>query len=144
MYDYYRMNNNGTHPVMNNRRERLLMAEAVIAGEAEAVAAGYAPIAAPTILELQAVYDDAMAQAGDLPLADKAYDEAQAAIATLRPDADRLIKAARAAILYATYEMDQSSQRRVLRNYGARYYYDSGETVDDGDDTPVFDLTGLA
>jgi hypothetical protein len=144
IYDYYRMNGNGTHPIMNNRQERLLMAAAVIAGEAEAVAAGYAPIVAPTILELQAVYDDAMAQVGDLPLADKAYDEAQAAIAALRPDADRLIKAARAAITYATYEMDQPSQRRVQRNYGSRYYYDSGEPVDEGDETPVFEMTGVA
>ena len=142
VYDYYRMNSDGTHPILNSRRERLLMAEAVIAGDAEAVAAGYAPVLSPTAAELQAVYDDAIAQVGDVPQADKAYDDAQAAIAGLRPQADKLIKAVRAAILYGTYEMDTSSQRRVLRNYGARYYYAPSESVDDGDETAVFELDG--
>lgn len=138
--DYYRLNSDGTKPTLTTQREQLLMAEALIAGDAEAVAAGYAPTNSPTAAELQAVYDDAMAQAGDVPQADKAYDNAQTAIAVLRPEADRLVKAVRAAILYGTYEMDAASQRRVLRNYGARYYYAPSETVDSGDETAVFEL----
>jgi len=140
VFDYYRLNSDGTKPVLTTQREQLLMAEALIAGDAEAVAAGYAPTNSPTAAELQTVYDDAMAQAGDVPQADKAYDNAQAAIAALRPEADRLAKAVRAAILYGTYEMDAASQRRVLRNHGARYYYTSNESVDSGDETAVFEL----
>jgi len=41
----------------------------------------------------------------------------------------------RAAVLYATYEMDEPSQRRVLRNYGSVYRYLPGEAVDVGDGT---------
>ena len=140
IFDFYGLNSDGTQPTFNSRRERLLAAEALIAGDAEAVAAGYAPIVAPSAAELQVVYDAAMAQAGDLPAADKAYDEAQAAVAALRPQADKLIKAVRAAILYATYEMDAPSQRRVLRNYGSEYYYAPAEKVDDGDETAVFEV----
>ena len=140
IFDYYGLNSDGTQPTLNTRREQLLMAETVIVGDAEAVAAGYAPIIAPSAAELQVVYDAAMAQVGDVPQADRAYDEAQAAVAALRPESDRLIKAVRAAILYGTYEMDTASQRRVLRNYGARYYYAPSEKVDDGDETAVFEL----
>ena len=142
IFGYYGLNSDGTQPTLTTRREQLLMAERVIDGDAKAVKAGYAPIVAPSVAELQVVYDEAMAQVGDLPQADRAYDQAQAAVAALRPEADRLIKAVRAAILYGTYEMDVSSQRRVLRNYGARYYYEPNETVDEGDDTAVFDLDG--
>ena len=138
--DYYRLNSDGTKPIFTTQREQLLLAEALIAGDAEAVAAGYAPTNSPTAAELQTVYDEAMAQAGDVPQADKAYDDAQAAIAVLRPEADRLIKAVRAAIMYGTYEMDAGSQRRVLRNHGARYYYAPSESVDSGDETAVFEL----
>ena len=140
VFDYYGLNSDGTQPTLNSRRERLLSAEALIAGDAEAVAAGYAPTNSPTAAELQVVYDAAMAQAGDLPKADKVYDEAQTAVADLRPQADKLIKAVRAGILYGTYEMDAPSQRRVLRNYGAHYYYAPSESVDDGDETAVFEL----
>jgi len=59
----------------------------------------------------------------------------ETAVAALRPQADALIRAVRAAVLYATYEMDEPSQRRVLRNYGSVYRYLPGEAVDVGDGT---------
>ena len=137
---YYKLNSDGTHPVLTSRRQRLLMGKALIAGDAEAVAAGYAPIGFPSAAELQVVYDAAAAQVKDVPQADAAYDEAQTAVAALRPEADRLIKEVRDAIVYSTRNMDTASQRRVLRNHGARYYYLPDETVDDGDETAVFEL----
>jgi len=85
------------------------------------------------IKEVQAVLDTAVAESNDLPTADAAYDEAQTAVAALRSQADALIKAVRAAVLYSTYEMDEPSQRRVLRNYGSVYRYLPGEVVDEGD-----------
>ncbi len=137
---YYGLNRGGVHPIHTARREQLRAAKALIAGDAEAVTAGYPPSVNPSAAELQVVYDAAIEQVGDVPQADRRYDEAQAAIAAMRPEADRLIRSARAAILYATHEMDAASQRRMLRNYGARYYYAPGEKVDDGDETAVFEL----
>jgi hypothetical protein len=137
---YYGMNSDGVHPIHTTRRAQLRAGKALIAGDAEAVAAGYPPIVNPSAAELQVVYDAAIDQVGDVPQADRRYDEAQAAIAAMRPEADRLIRSVRAAILYATHEMDTASQRRMLRNYGARYYYAPGEKVDDGDETAVFEL----
>ena len=137
---YYQLNSDGTQPTLTNRRQRLLMGKALIVGDAEAVAAGYAPIGFPSAAELQVVYDAAAAQVKDVPQADAAYDEAQTAVADLRPEADRLIKEVRDAIVYSTRNMDTASQRRVLRNHGARYYYLPDEKVDDGDETAVFEL----
>ena len=140
IFGYYHLNSDGTQPVLTNRRERLLMAEALLAGDANAVAAGYAPIGFPSAAELQVVYDAAMAQVKDVPQADAAYDEAQTAVSALRPEADRLIKEVRDAIVYSTRNMDAPSQRRVLRNHGARYYYLPDENVDAGDETAVFEV----
>ena len=137
---YYGLNSDGTQPIITKRRERLLMGEAMLAGDAKAVAAGYAPIGFPSAAELQVVYDAAMAQVEDVPDADTAYDKAQTAVADLRPEADRLIKEVRDVIVFSTRNMDAASQRRVLRNHGARYYYLPDEKVDDGDETAVFEV----
>ncbi|MCP4427309.1 MAG: hypothetical protein GY803_22705, partial [Chloroflexi bacterium] len=135
---YYRLGNDGSRPQIIKRQDILLMADALISGDAQAVLAGYAPISQPTALELQAVRDAARAETGDSPSADAVYDEAQTAVAALRPEANRLIKESRDYILFSTRTMDAPSQRRVLRNYGARYYYDLGEKVDEGDENPEF------
>ena len=137
---YYKLNSDGTQPTLTNRRQRLLMGKALLAGDVEAVAAGYAPIGFPSAAELQVVYDAAAAQVIDVPQSDATYDEAQTAVADLRPEADRLIKEVRDAIVYSTRNMDTASQRRVLRNHGARYYYLPDEKVDDGDETAVFEI----
>ena len=134
---YYKLNNNGNRPTLTRREEWLEIAALVVAGDAKAVADGYPPAANPSAAEVQTVLATAVAESNDVPLADAAYDEAQAAVDALRGKADSLIKAVRAAIIYSTYEMDPPNQRRVLRNYGSVYRYFSGETVDTGDETAV-------
>ena len=135
---YYHLNSDGNRPTPGRREEWLEMATSVINGDAAAVTAGYPAAVHPSAAELQVVLDTALAESDDLPNADAAYDEAQAAMDALRPQADALIKAVRAAILYSTYEMDPASQRRVLRNYGSVYTYLPGEPVDEGDSPAVF------
>lgn len=48
-----------------------------------------------------------------------------------RPHADELTKETRDEIIFFTRKMDNSRQRRVLRNFGSRYDYLPGEVVDD-------------
>ena len=127
---YYKLNSDGSRPTPTRREEWLEVATSVINGDAAAMAAGFPAAVNPAAAEVQAVLDTAVAESNDLPVADAAYDEAQAAVAALRPQADALIKAVRAAILYSTYEMDEASQRRILRNYGSVYRYLPGEPVD--------------
>lgn len=134
---YYKLNNDGSRPTPTRREEWLEMALSVINGDAMAVADGYPAAVNPSAAEVQAVYDTAVAETDDVPAADAAYGEAQAAVAALRPQADKLIKATRAAILYSTYDMEPAAQRRILRNYGSVYRYLPDEPVDEGDDTAV-------
>ncbi len=133
---YYRLGSDGSRPPLVKQQEILLVADALISGDAKAVLDGYAPISQPTALELAAVRDAARAETDDSPSADALYDEAQTAVAALRPEADRLIKEARDYILFSARNMDAPGQRRVLRNHGARYYYDVGEPIDDGGENP--------
>ena len=137
LLEYYRLGNDGSRPTPSKRDEWLEVGQSLIVGDAKAVVAGYPPAISPSAAELQVVYEAAVAEAADVQPADIAYDKAQAAVATFRPRADALIKRARADILYATYDMDAASQRRLLRNYGASFRYLPGETVDDGDETAV-------
>ena len=134
---YYALGQDGSRPTPSGRKEWVTVAEHVVAGDAKAVAAGFAPIAEPTAVELQAVLDSAIAEGADVIGADRDYDLAQTALADFRPRADALIKAVRAGILFGTYEMDAPSQRRVLRSYGATFDYLPGETIDTGDDAPL-------
>ncbi len=134
---YYNLDKDGTRPVPSGRREWLRMAADLIDGDAKAVVAGFAPIAEPSAVELQAMLDSARAEAGDIPMADKAYNDAQTAVGDLRPRADELIKEVRDVIIFATRRVDNPGQRRILRSYGSRYRYLPGEPIDDGDTTII-------
>jgi len=134
---YYRLGSDGTRPPITKQQEVLRMADALISGDAKAVDDGFAPIAQPTAAELQAVRDTARSETSDAPSADSVYDEAQATVASLRPEADRLIKEVRDYVTFSARNMDAPSQRRILRNYGAQYYYTPTEKIDEGDETAV-------
>ncbi len=134
---YYKLNNDGTRPTLRGRDEWIEMAESVITGDANAVLDGYPPMNCPSAVELQAVLTSAHKERDDIPMADKKYDKAQAAVADLRPRADELIRDVRDVVQFSARKMDAASQRRILRAYGARYYYLPGETVDEGDETAV-------
>lgn len=136
---YYKMGSDGSRPRPSSQLEWIGTGSDLIAGDAQAVAAGFAPIAEPSALELQAALDNAKVEAGDVVAADRAYDQAQEALAALRPRANELIKETRDVILFATRRQDTPSQRRILRSYGAQYTYLVGEPVDVGDETAVVD-----
>lgn len=134
IFAYYRLNADGSRPEMTQERSVWQsMAEQIIRGDAEAVAAGYAAMAEPTAVELQAALDASLAEAGDVLQADRKYDQAQAELATYRATADALIKELRDVVTFGTRKMDAPSQRRILRSYGAQYRYLPGEPVDEGD-----------
>lgn len=73
--------------------------------------------------EVQAALDTAIAESNDLPFADIAYDKAQAAVAALRPKADSLIKAVRAAAPCPTLHQGQSPCRgeKAAHNANAKH-----------------------
>ena len=134
---YYGLSSTGSRPSITKQQEALRMADTLISGDGKAVLAGFTAIAQPTVAELQIIRDSARAETDDSPSADSTYDEAQETVATLRPEADRLIKEVRNYVLFSARNLDTPSQRRVLRNYGAQFEYTSGEKIDEGDETAV-------
>jgi hypothetical protein len=88
--NYYGLTSGGARPTPNGRDQWLQLAEQVVRGDAQAVAAGFAPAAEPSAAELQAVLNKAIAEANDVVAADRVYDMAQADLAALRPRADEL------------------------------------------------------
>ncbi|MCP4238926.1 MAG: hypothetical protein GY770_36045 [Aestuariibacter sp.] len=136
VFRMYKLNSDGSRPVINGNEELLTIAPQIIAGDAEAVAAGFAPVAEPSTAELQAVLDSAIAESTDVIAADRKVDVAQAALAAFRPQADEMIADVRASILYNTRKMDAPSQRRILRSHGATFRYLPNEPIDEGDVAP--------
>ncbi len=133
---FYRLPLDGTVPNPTTQEDWLAMAAQVVGGDTEAVAAGYPAMVNPSAAELQAVLDAALSEAADVAAADRAYDQAQAAVAALRPQADELLEEVMADLRYRLRKEDAPSQRRVMRTYGARFRYLPGEPLDP-DDTPV-------
>lgn len=127
---YYRLPLDGKNPTLHTDSEWLTMAENVVAGDAQAVAAGFDAMINPTAAELDAVRVATQTEVDEVAPADRQYDEAQEAAATLRPQADELILEVMDSLRYTLRKKDAPSQRRIMRSYGAKYTYLRGETIE--------------
>ncbi len=133
---FYQLPLDGTVPKPTTQEEWLSFAAQVVLGDARAVAAGYPPMVNPSAAELQAALQAAVSEAADVALADRAYDQAQEAVEALRSPADALIAEVVDQLRFNLRKKDAPSQRRVMRTYGARFRYLSGEPVDPDDPLP--------
>lgn len=134
---HYGLTSGGASPELNTFADLLAAADAIVAGEAAAVAAGYPAMANPSAAEVAAILAEARAQADDVPEADRAYDDAQAAIAAKRAEADLIISDIMADLRSSLRRLDEPSQRRIMRLYGAKFETLPGETPDpDPDPNP--------
>ncbi|MBN1669137.1 MAG: hypothetical protein JW862_18730 [Anaerolineales bacterium] len=131
---YYQLPGDGNKPKPGNRDAWISLAEAVIAGEAEAISAGFPPADLPTIAQVQVALTALRQSTADLQMADRALDLAQANIAALRPAADAAIAQVMDELRYNLRDMEPSSQRRVARTYGAEYSYRPDEVEDPVED----------
>ena len=124
---YYELPLDGKVPKIDSDGDWLKTLRNIIEGDARAVAAGYPATSDPTAAEMQTVYDNGMDEFDDVARADREHDQAQAAIAELRPKADEFINEVYDQLMFNTRKMDKASQRRVARTYGYRYDYSPGE-----------------
>jgi hypothetical protein len=120
----------GTVPNPTTFEELLQWADAIVKGDADAVTAGHPAMANPTALEVAAVLATARLQAADVPTADRAYVDAQVAIAAQRPRADELIGDTMADLRSSLRRFDDPTQRRIMRTYGATFIALPGEPAD--------------
>ncbi|MCB9135191.1 MAG: hypothetical protein H6636_07180 [Anaerolineales bacterium] len=133
----YQLSANGSPPRVGSYGEWLLMADRVIAGEAQAIAQGYPPAVCPSVAEIQAVLTVAQNQQVVITMADRKYDEAQAALATLRSQADALIHDAMEELRFALRKLDAPSQRRIMRFYGATFVSRRGKGAGEEEGEPA-------
>ncbi len=127
---YYRLPLDGKNPTPNSDKEWLTMAENVVAGDAQAVADGFDAMQNPSAAELNTERATTQTEVDEVAPADRAYDEAEEATATLRPQADELIQEVMDSLRYTLRKKDAPSQRRIMRTYGATYSYTKGETIE--------------
>lgn len=135
--NFYHLPTDGSRPNPTTRDEWLSLMRAVIEGDAAAVAAGYEAAVCPSAAELQTALTTAQTEIADLPKADRALDDAQAALATLRTQTDVLIQDVVDELRFRLRKLDGPSQRRIMRSYGAQFRTLPGETPEEGEAEPV-------
>jgi hypothetical protein len=126
------------HPTRDE--EWLIWAERIVAGDAQAVAAGLPPMANPASAEVQTVLDQASTEAADVSEADRVYDEAQAALSELRGQASDLIDQVVTYLQLALRKLDPSSQRRIMRTYGVVFVTYEGEVLPEDEELAAPDV----
>lgn len=117
---FYGLPESGEVPKGMPYAEWLPLAQDVLDGDTEAVAAGYAPLQDPDAAEIAAFLTIAQTAHDAMRPADKKYDNAQAAVATLRGDVDVVLAKIVRDMRYhlSVAGMDKESERRVMRGYG--------------------------
>lgn len=129
---YFGLPLSGIIPKTNATSAIFPMIDKTIEGEAQAVAAGYAPMAHPTIEELKAVKEIAEKELSDVSVADKAVDAHSTQLSAIREKVDKLAKDIVLEFRFLLRDEDESSQRRIMRKYGIVFKTDSESA-----DTPV-------
>lgn len=139
---YYGLPESGEVPKGMPYAEWLPHCKTVMDGDAEAVADGYAPLGDPTLAELQTLYAAAKAAYDAIPMADRAYDDAQAAVAALRTQVDVVLAKVVRDMRYnlgVVAELDKESERRIIRGYGFNYVT-VGNTAEEAVEETLADL----
>lgn len=122
---YYGLPLSGILPSTNASSTMLSIAETAIAGDAQAVAAGFKPMSNPSAEELRTVVDIAKKELEDVSGADLAVDNSEKALSDLREQADYAIREVVAELRFFLRQEDESNQRRIMRNYGLTFKSES-------------------
>ena len=128
---YYKLPLDGTIPTLSSADLWLTQAASVAQGDGLAVAAGYETMANPSAAKLQEVLAVAIAEVGDVAGADRVLDQAQERLALLRGEADTLLQEVMAQLRFQLRKKDESSQRRIMRSYGALFTTSAGEPTEE-------------
>jgi len=128
---YYELPLSGLTPRPTTIEEWFVLADKIIDGDAKAVAAGYPAMQNPDVEELKEAKENALEERKDISVVDRVYDDAQAEVEGLRPRAIELIDDVMADLRHSLRKLDEPSQRRIMRSYGATFKYYNGEPEDE-------------
>jgi hypothetical protein len=137
VFAYYKLPKSGNSPELITDGQWLETASMLVAGETDAIAAGYQPMTNPSIVEVKEKLDVAISESGDVSEADKNLDEAQEAVSDLMPGAKKLIDRILAELNFNLYDKDDASRRRIMRNYGVRFDFYKNEHPEEESDTSL-------
>ncbi len=129
----------GKTPNPSTAVEWITIAKTFVEGAAKVKEAGFPAVKCPSAKEIQEKYGVAKKEYDDVAAADRGYDNAQQGISDMRGKADELIGDIMAELRLTLRKMDSSSQRRIMRSYGAKFKYLKGESVDTDDNDPITD-----
>ncbi len=121
----------GRTPKATVREAGLKLAKQLMSGDAKAVDAGHPAMANPSAVEVSEALQKARTEVGEVATADRAYDEAQTAVAGLREEADELIEEVMRDLRYHLHKLEPASRRRIMRSYGAEFVYLAGEVEEE-------------
>lgn len=124
---YYGLPLSGLLPKTTNAATIIPLAEMVIAGDSQAVEAGYDPMVNPSAAELQAKVILAKAEMDDLLGVDRMTGYFEEELATLRSKADATVREVVAELRFFLRRRDESYQLRIMRSYGITFRSDREE-----------------
>ncbi len=133
---HYGLPQSGDLPVLRAAADVVMAAGEIVAGEVEAVDAGFPPMANPSAAEVAMMLAAFQNEADDVAPADTAVREAQLEAAKLRAEADELIDDAKENLSHSLRKETAPAMRRVLRMFGYKFTPNPGELPEE-DPAPV-------
>jgi hypothetical protein len=128
--NYFDLPQDGTIPALSSRADRHLWAEKIAAGEAQAVAAGFPPMANPSAAEVAAKLARAETEAEQIVPKDREQELALEAVRAARPRAIELVDDVIKELGHNLRKMADGTARDIMRSYGVEYEFLPGETPD--------------
>ncbi|MFW5775444.1 MAG: hypothetical protein ACOCW2_04060 [Chitinivibrionales bacterium] len=137
VFTMYGLTLDGSTPKPTVNAEWMIIARKIVEGAKYVAAKGHPVFACPTPDEVEVKLNIAEKEHGEVAEADREHDEAEAEIGRLREKAEGIIRDIMDELRFNLRKLDEPSQRRIQRTYGAQFRYLTGEPVDDGDDQPI-------
>ncbi len=140
---YYKLDvSSNSVPPLLKESDIVYWGEQLINGEAERVTNGGEPMTNPSIVEVEAVYNDFVAQNNAQSTLKDAYDKAQEDVSNMRPDVDLLILKIWDEVETFYNQEPAPSKRRNAREWGVVYVSTQKATITglvttSIDDTPL-------
>jgi hypothetical protein len=131
----------GKTPYPATPAEWITIARTFVEGAKNVKEQGFPVVRCPSANSIEEKLEIAQKEYDDVAAADRGYDDAQSGIAEMRAKADELIGDIMAELRLTLRKLDQPSQRRIQRSYGAKFKYLKGESVDPDDNDPIVDDT---
>lgn len=132
--NYFGLTQDGTAPNPTSRDDLYTLAHQLIAGESEAVAAGYPAMANPSASELNLALGHARAESAEITPKDAEEEVALDVVRSLRPQAIEIVEDIIDELRFNTRKKEPGTARDIMRRHGVEFDYLADEPLDPGDD----------